>query len=68
MLQLKVVIVNFLLSVLIGYFVYKIVIANPGGGFTLPSLALFIIPVLQIMAMVNIYKDEMKVKSADRLR
>ena len=68
MLQLKVVIINFLLSVLVGYFVYKIVIANPGGGFTLPSLALFIIPVLQIMAMVNIYKDEMKVKSADRIR
>ncbi len=68
MLQLKVVIVNFLLSVLVGYFVYKIVIANPGGGFTLPSLALFIIPVLQIMAMVNIYKDERKVKSADRIR
>jgi hypothetical protein len=68
MLQLKVVIVNFLLSVLVGYFVYKIVLANPGGGFTLPSLALFIIPVLQIMAMVNIYKDEMKVKSADRIR
>jgi hypothetical protein len=66
--QLKVVIVNFLLSVLVGYFVYKIVVANPGGGFTLPSLALFIIPVLQIMAMVNIYKDEMKVKSADRIR
>ncbi len=35
MLQLKVVLINFLLSVLIGYFVYKIVIANPGGGFTL---------------------------------
>ena len=68
MLQLKVVIVNFLLSALVGYFVYKIVVANPGGGFTLPSLALFIIPVLQIMAMVNIYKDERKVKSADRLR
>jgi hypothetical protein len=68
MLQLKVVIVNFLLSVLVGYFVYKIIVANPGGGFTLPSLALFIIPVLQIMAMVNIYKDEMKVKSADRIR
>jgi hypothetical protein len=68
MLQLKVVIVNFLLSVLVGYFVYKIVVANPGGGFTLPSLALFIIPVLQIMAMVNIYKDERKVKSADRIR
>jgi hypothetical protein len=68
MLQLKVVIVNFLLSVLVGYFVYKIVLANPGGGFTLPSLALFIIPVLQIMAIVNIYKDDRKVKSADRLR
>ena len=68
MLQLKVVLINFLLSVLIGYFVYKIVIANPGGGFTLPSLALFIIPVLQIMAIVNIYKDDRKVKSADRLR
>jgi hypothetical protein len=68
MLQLKVVIVNFLLSVLVGYFVYKIVVANPGGGFTLPSLALFIIPVLQIMAIVNIYKDDRKVKSADRLR
>ena len=68
MLQLKVVLVNFLLSVLIGYFIYKVVIANPGGGFTLPSLALFIMPILQIMAVVNIYKDEMKVKSADRLR
>ena len=68
MLQLKVVLINFLLSVLVGYFVYKIVLANPGGGFTLPSLALFIIPVLQIMAIVNIYKDDRKVKSADRLR
>ena len=68
MLQLKIVLINFLLSVLVGYFVYKIVVANPGGGFTLPSLALFIIPVLQIMAMVNIYKDDRKVKSADRLR
>ncbi|NQW78782.1 MAG: DUF4293 domain-containing protein [Chitinophagaceae bacterium] len=68
MLQLKVVLINFLLSVLIGYFVYKIVVANPGGGFTLPSIALFVIPVLQIMAIVNIYKDDRKVKSADRLR
>ena len=68
MLQLKVVLINFLLSVLIGYFVYKIVVANPGGGFTLPSIALFVIPVLQIMAIVNIYKDNRKVKSADRLR
>jgi len=68
MLQLKVVLINFLLSVLIGYFVYKIVVANPGGGFTLPSIALFVIPVLQIMATVNIYKDNRKVKSADRLR
>jgi hypothetical protein len=68
MLQLKVVLINFLLSSLIGYFIYKIVIANPGGGFTLPSAALFVMPVLQIMAVVNIYKDEQKVKSADRIR
>jgi hypothetical protein len=68
MLQLKVSLVNFLLSCLIGFFVYKIVVANPGGGFTLPSLALFVIPVLQILAMVKIYKDEQLVKSADRLR
>ncbi len=68
MLQLKVVLINFLLSVLIGYFVYKIVVANPGGGFTLPSIALFVIPVLQIMAIVNIYQDDRKVKSADRIR
>jgi hypothetical protein len=68
MLQLKVVIVNFLLSILIGFFIYKIVVANPGGGFTLPSLALFVIPLLQILAMVRIYKDHVLVKSADRLR
>jgi hypothetical protein len=68
MLQLKVVIINFLLSALIGFFIYKIVIAHPGGGFTLPSIALFLIPVLQILAMFKIYKDERLVKSADRLR
>jgi hypothetical protein len=68
MLQLKVVLVNFLLSILIGFFIYKIAIANPGGGFTLSSAALFAIPVLQILAMVKIYKDERLVKSADRLR
>ncbi len=68
MLQLKVTVLNFLLSCLVGFFVYKIVVANPGGGFTLPSLALFVIPVLQILAMVKIYKDEQMVKSADRLR
>ncbi len=68
MLQLKVVIVNFLLSALIGFFIYKVVIANPGGGFTLASIALFLIPLLQILAMVKIYKDERLVKSADRLR
>jgi hypothetical protein len=68
MLQLKVVILNFLLSILIGYFIYKVVIANPGGGFTLPSVALFLIPLFQILAMVKIYKDEQLVKSADRLR
>ncbi|MEI6190366.1 MAG: DUF4293 domain-containing protein [Chitinophagia bacterium] len=68
MLQLKVVLVNFLLSILIGYFIYTTVVANPGGGFTLPSLALFVIPLFQIMAVVQIYKDDQKVKSADRLR
>lgn len=68
MLQLKVVIVNFLLSALIGFFIYKIVIANPGGGFTLPSLALFLIPFLQILSMYKICKDEQLVKSTDRLR
>jgi hypothetical protein len=68
MLQLKVVLVNFLLSILIGYFIYTIVIANPGGGFTLTSLALFIIPVFQILAMIKIYQDEKLVKSTDRLR
>ena len=68
MLQLKVVIINFLLSALIGFFIYKVVIANPGGGFTLPSIALFIIPIFQIAAMIRIYKDEKMVKEADRLR
>jgi hypothetical protein len=68
MLQLKVVLVNFLLSALIGFFIYKVVIEHPGGGFTLPSAALFLIPILQIMAMVRIYKDEHMVKAADRLR
>lgn len=68
MLQLKVVIVNFLLSALIGFFIYKIVIANPGGGFTLPALALFLIPILQILSIYKIYKDEQLVKSTDRLR
>jgi Domain of unknown function (DUF4293) len=68
MLQLKVVIVNFLLSALIGFFIYKIVIANPGGGFTLPALELFLIPFFQILSMYKIYKDEQLVKSTDRLR
>ena len=67
-LQLKVVLVNFLLSILIGYFIYTIVMANPGGGFTLISLALFIIPVFQILAMIKIYQDDKLVKSTDRLR
>jgi len=68
MLQLKVVLVNFLLSILIGYFIYTIVMANPGGGFTLPSLALFIIPIFQVLAMIKIYQDDKLVKSTDRLR
>ena len=45
MLQLKVVLVNFLLTGRIGFFIYKVVIAHPGGGFTLPSAVLFLIPV-----------------------
>ena len=68
MLQLKVVLVNFLLSILIGYFIYTIAIANPGGGFTLTSLALFIIPIFQVLAMIKIYQDDKLVKSTDRLR
>jgi len=68
MLQLKVVLVNFLLSILIGYFIYMTVVANPGGGFTLTSLALFFIPVFQILAMIKIYQDDKLVKSTDRLR
>ncbi len=67
-LQLKVVLVNFLLTGLIGFFIYKVVIAHPGGGFTLPSAVLFLIPILQIMAVIRIYKDEHMVKAADRLR
>lgn len=68
MLQLKVVLINFLISILIGYFIYRIVLANPGGGFTLTSIALFIIPILQLISVVNIYKDNRLVKNADRLR
>jgi hypothetical protein len=68
MLQLKVTIVNFLLSLGIGYLVYLVRNDNPGGGFTLYAIALFAIPILQILAMVKIYKDERLVKSADRLR
>ncbi|MEK0423115.1 MAG: hypothetical protein RLZ95_1025 [Bacteroidota bacterium] len=68
MLQIKVTIVNFLLSAAIGFLVYRVRAANPGGGFTLFSIALFAMPFLQILAMVKIYKDEQLVKSADRLR
>lgn len=68
MLQLKVVLINFLLSGLIGFFIYKVVIAHPGGGFTLASAALFVMPILQLMAMIRIYKDDKMVKDADRLR
>ncbi len=58
MLQLKVTLANFLLSGLIGYFIYTIVIAHPGGGFTLASAGLFLIPVLQLIACFKIYQDE----------
>ena len=68
MLQLKVVILNLLLSGLIGYFIYKVVLDHPGGGFTLPSAALFLMPFLQIFAIIRIYKDERMVKESDRLR
>jgi glucan phosphoethanolaminetransferase (alkaline phosphatase superfamily) len=68
MLQLKVVLVNFLLSILIGYFIYTIVMTNSGGGFTLTSIALFIIPIFQVLAMIKIYQDDKLVKSTDRLR
>lgn len=68
MLQLKVTLVNFLLSGGIGYFIYTIVKAHPGGGFTLASAALFLIPLLQLFACYKIYQDEKLVKSADRLR
>ena len=68
MLQLKVTLLNFLLSGVIGFFIYKIVVAHPGGGFTLASTALFLIPVLQLIACYKIYQDEKLVKSADRIR
>jgi hypothetical protein len=68
MLQLKVVLANLILSLLIGYFVYKLAKDNPGGSFTLSSIFLFLIPVLQILAMYKIYQDEKLVKSSDRLR
>ena len=68
MLQLKVVLINFLLTGLIGYFIYRVVIANPGGGFTLASIGLFLMPLLQILSVINIYKDNKLVENADRLR
>ena len=68
MLQLKVTLANFMLSGLIGYFIYTIVIAHPGGGFTLASAGLFLIPILQLIACYKIYQDEKMVKSADRIR
>jgi len=68
MLQIKVTLVNLILSAVIGFLIYRVRVANPGGGFTLSSIALFAMPILQILAMVKIYKDERLVKSADRLR
>lgn len=68
MLQLKIVLANFLLSVLLGYFIYKIIEEHPGGGFTIFAIALIAIPILQWMAIIRIYKDEKLVKDTDRLR
>ncbi len=68
MLQLKVTLINFMLSGLIGYFIYTIVMSHPGGGFTLASAGLFLIPILQLIACYKIYQDEKLVKSADRIR
>lgn len=68
MLQLRIVIANFLLSCLLGYFIYKIISEHPGGGFTIFALALIVIPVFQIMASIRIIKDERLVKETDRLR
>lgn len=68
MLQLKVTLVNFLLSGLIGYFIYTIIKAHPGGGFTLASASLFLIPILQLVACYKIYQDEKLVKSVDSIR
>lgn len=68
MLQLKVTLVNFMLSGLIGYFIYTIVMSHPGGGFTLASAGLFLIPILQLIACYKIYQDEKLVKGADRIR
>jgi L-lactate permease len=68
MLQVKATILNLLLSIVIGYFVFRTSTANPTGGFTIYSIALFAMPILQILAIVKIYKDERLVKSADRLR
>ncbi len=68
MLQLKVTLVNIMLSGLIGYFIYTIVMSHPGVGFTLASAGLFLIPILQLIACYKIYQDEKLVKSADRIR
>ena len=68
MLQVKATILNLLLSAVIGYLVFGTRTANPAGGFTIYSIALFAMPLLQILAIVKIYKDERLVKSADRLR
>lgn len=68
MLQVKATILNLLLSIVIGYLVFRTSTANPTGGFTIYSIALFALPLLQILAIVKIYKDERLVKSADRLR
>lgn len=67
-LQLRIAIANFLLTCLLGYFIYKIISEHPVGGFTIFALALIAIPVFQILAAIRIIKDERLVKQTDRLR
>lgn len=68
MLQLRIVIANFLLTCSLGCFIYKIISEHPGGGFTIFAIALVAIPIFQVLAAIRIIKDERLVKQTDRLR